>query len=69
MTSTHTLGAPSPYFAADVAAPLAPLDSPFLNRLQFHAASRAELRRKRPAIADGSAPLVRFAVLNFIRSR
>jgi hypothetical protein len=43
--------------------------SPFIHRLQLVAANRAEVRRKRPVLADGSATFVRSAVLNLMRSR
>jgi hypothetical protein len=43
--------------------------SPFIRSLQLVAANRAEVRRKRPVLTDGTGSFVRFAVLNVMRSR
>ncbi len=69
MTTQCIASLPSRMSGKPSAFEVPPFPSTFLNGMQLIAASRAEFRRKRPALTDGTPSLVRFAVLSFLRSR
>lgn len=69
MTNTANSILSVPTAASPAVLGIAPGQSPFIRSLELIAATRAETRRKRPAMSDGTSPLVRFAVMNMMRIR